>query len=293
MIDHFVGVDGGGTRCRVRVVDAVGRLVGAAEGGSANVYLDVDGAFATIEATVQQGLAALGRSAAVDASRMSLGLGLAGVSSDAVAARVWTALSRRFGRVTVRNDAVIACLGAHAGQDGGLVIAGTGSAAVLRLAGRDVNFGGRGFLLGDDGSGAVMGRQAWRCALRAHDGLDVMTPLLDALMSEFAHDPVAVIEWGRNATSGQFAAYAPRILAAAAAGDAAALPIVTAAARAVGELVEALGRRGAPRIALVGGLAVPLGPWLSSSTVAWLAPPLRDALDGALLLAGAPLRSAE
>ena len=50
MITGFIGVDGGGTRCRVQVADAEGRPVGAAEGGSANVYLDFAGAIATIEA---------------------------------------------------------------------------------------------------------------------------------------------------------------------------------------------------------------------------------------------------
>lgn len=260
-------------------------MLGAADGGSANVYLALEAALAGIEDSLRRATADAGLDAAIW-RRAALGLGLAGVSSETIAARVASVFSPHFARVVVRNDAVIACLGAHAGQDGGLVIAGTGSAATLRLAGEDVAIGGRGFLLGDDGSGAVMGRQIWRRALRAHDGLEEETPLLRSLMAEFDRDPVAVITWGRHATSRDFGSYAPRILAAAHDGDAAAAAVVSDASHAIAELVDALVRRDAPRISLVGGLAAPLQPFLSQTTRARLQPPLGDALDGALVLAG-------
>nr|WP_282587915.1 BadF/BadG/BcrA/BcrD ATPase family protein [Lichenifustis flavocetrariae] len=284
----YVGIDGGGSRCRVRVVDGAGHLVSSAEGGSANVYLDFENALAVIERTVEVACSSLGPSAQCHA-----GIGLAGVSSPAVATRVATRLQHAFGRLAVTNDAVIACLGAHAGADGGIVIAGTGSGAVLRLNGSDTNFGGRGFLLGDDGSGAVVGRQAWRRALRALDGMEPRTALLSDLLSRFADDPVAVIAWGRQATSAEFAAFAPQILAAAAIGDAAALAIAVEAGRAIAELATALVQRGAPRVSLVGGLASALGPHLPEDTRMRLSPPLLDALDGALLLAGAPVATSD
>lgn len=283
----FFGVDGGGSRTRVRVADASGRTVAQVEGGSANVYLAYDTALATVEDAIMRA----GTAAGLDTSTWSgavLGLGLAGISSAAVGARVTAHFAPRFGRVVACNDAVIACLGAHAGRDGGLVIAGTGSAAVLRLDGRDTTFGGRGFLLGDDGSGAVMGRQIWRRALRAHDGLEARTPLLGDLMAEFSHDPVAVIAWGRHATSGQFGAYAPLIFAAALDGDPAALDVVAEASRAIAELVTILLHRAAPRVSLVGGLAEPLRPFLPERVLTRLQPALQDALAGALFLAGAP-----
>lgn len=269
----------------MRLTDGGGRVLAAAEGGSANVYLALDASLAGIEDTLRRATAEAGLDdgAWQDAA---LGLGLAGVSSDGIAARVAAAFAPRFAHVVVRNDAVIACLGAHAGQDGGLVIAGTGSAATLRLTGADIAIGGRGFLLGDDGSGAVMGRQIWRRALRAHDGLEPASPLLRSLMAEFDHDPVAVITWGRHATSRDFGSYAPRILTAAHDGDPAAAAVVGDASQAIGELVDALVRRDAPRVSLVGGLAAPLQPFLADATRARLEPPLGDALDGALVLAG-------
>ncbi len=283
----FLGIDGGASRCRARLRDASGGLLGEAVGGSANVYLDFPRALATIRGCVAEALAAAGLPAEARA-RLRLGLGLAGVSSPAVAREVESALGGA-AAVVVRNDAVTACLGAHGGADGGLVIAGTGSAGLALVDGREIFVGGRGFLLGDDGSGARIGLDAWRRALRAHDGLEAHTPFTRGLMARFADDPAAVIRWGLQARSADYGAEAPACFAAAGAGDAVALSIVATAALALGELVAALRRHGAGRIAMVGGGAGAIHPYLPAAAAAALSEPLGDALDGAILLAGGPL----
>lgn len=290
----FMGVDGGGSRCRARLRDRGGALLGAAEGGGANVYLDLDGALASIRATVAAALAAAGL-ASQSSPRVHLGLGLAGVSTPAVSRQVEAALGDAsalgFASVRVSNDAVTACLGAHAGRDGGLVIAGTGSAGLALVGGREIFVGGRGFVLGDDGSGARIGQDSWRRALRAHDGLEAHTPFTRKLMAQFSDDPAAVIRWGLKARSSDYGAYAPACFTAAAAGDPVALSIVRAAAASLAELADALRRHGAARIALVGGAAAAIRPHLPAAVAAGLSSPLHDALDGAILLAGGPLPS--
>ncbi len=282
----YVGVDGGGSRCRVRLRDSRGRAIGAFEGGSANVYLDFGGAVQTIRDCVRQALERTGPGSRSTALR--LGLGLAGVSSATIAARVAQALED-LGPAAVAHDAQTACLGAHAGQDGGLIIAGTGSAAAARVAGRATAFGGRGFILGDDGSGARLGLEAWRRALRAHDGLEPHTALTRALMAEFGDDPVAVIAWGRTARSEDFGRYAPMVFLHSAENDPVALDLVRATAAALADLGRALGNFGADRLALVGGLAAAIRPYLPAALLDRLHDPIHDALDGALLLAGCPL----
>ena len=64
---------------------------------------------------------------------------------------------------------MIACLGAHGGRDGGIVIAGTGSVGLAMVNGREFRIGGYGFPISDEGSGAEIGLHAIRLALRAHD----------------------------------------------------------------------------------------------------------------------------
>ncbi|MGI4765283.1 MAG: BadF/BadG/BcrA/BcrD ATPase family protein, partial [Janthinobacterium lividum] len=256
----FMGIDGGGSTCRVRLRDGSGALLSEAVGGSANVYLDRAGALAAIRDTIAKAMVEAELSDA-DRSRMSLGLGLAGVSSPAIAAETEASLDG-YAAVRVSNDAVTACLGAHGGADGGLVIAGTGSAGVALVGGRETVIGGRGFILGDDGSGARIGHDAWRRALRAHDGLEPHTGFTRALMARFGDDPAAVVRWGLTARSADYGAEAPACFDAAAAGDAVALSIVTKAAAALAELVEALRRLGAVRIAMVGGGAAAIGVYL-------------------------------
>lgn len=288
----YLGIDGGGSRCRARLRDGTGRLLASTHGGSANVHVDFDGAVATIRDCIDQTLnqAGLDRS---DQARTRLGLGLAGASARATAEQVEAALGE-WAAVHVVNDAVTACLGAHAGEDGGLVIAGTGSAGVARLGGVDTIIGGRGFVLGDDGSGARIGLAAWRRALRAHDGMEPHTDFTRKLMAQYDDDPVAVIRWAQRARSSDYGAYAPATFTAAAADDAVALDIVHDAALALGELVGAIHALGAARIALVGGIAEAIRPYLPTDVAQNLSPALMDALEGAILLVGGsvPFRAA-
>src|SRR5258706_3828659 len=66
-------------------------------------------------------------------------------------------------------------LGAHGGQPGAMVAAGTGSVgAALDADGKRVRVGGWGFAVGDEGSGAWLGLAAMRVAQRA---VDAMAPL--------------------------------------------------------------------------------------------------------------------
>ena len=71
-----------------------------------------------------------------------------------------------FASVRFISDGLAACLGAHGGADGAVVVAGTGSIGVGLIGGRELRFGGYGFPISDEGSGADIGLQAIRLALR-------------------------------------------------------------------------------------------------------------------------------
>ncbi|WP_407048700.1 BadF/BadG/BcrA/BcrD ATPase family protein [Methyloraptor flagellatus] len=85
MDDLFLGVDGGGTRCRARLRDRAGRRLGEAEGGLANIYQDFDRALDSIATTAAAAIAAAGLPPEA-IGRCRAGLGLAGVT-DAFRAR--------------------------------------------------------------------------------------------------------------------------------------------------------------------------------------------------------------
>ena len=283
----FIGVDGGATRCRARLRAASGRVLAEDTGPAANIYVDFDAGLAVIGELIAKMIARAGFGAA-SRREIAVGVGLAGLSSALDAARVAAALPG-WARVEVANDAVTACIGANGPGDGGLIIAGTGTAGIARVAGVATIVGGRGFLLGDDGSGARIGADAMRAALRAVDGLEPMSALSRALLAEFSSDPLRMIKWAQTARPGDYGAFAPAVFEAARAGESGALEIVRRAARAIVAIFSALEARGVARIAIVGGVAGPLRTYLPTEVGTRLRNPQHDAVDGAILLVGGAL----
>jgi glucosamine kinase len=266
---------------------ASGRALAEDTGPAANIYVDFDAALGVMRELVASVIVKAGFAAA-SRSEMALGVGLAGLSSAEDAARVAASLPG-WGRVEVANDAVTACIGANGSGDGGLIIAGTGTAGIARVAGAARIVGGRGFLLGDDGSGARIGADALRAALRALDGLEPMSGLSRALLAKFASDPLRMMTWAQTAKPGDYGAFAPRAFEAARAGEPGALDIVGRAARAIVAIFRALEALGAERIAIVGGVAEPLRTYLPAEIERRLSKPKHDAVDGAILLVGGAL----
>ena len=283
----FLGVDGGATRCRARLRDSSGREMDHSVGPASNVYVDFDAAMRVVRETIDSVVPA-----GAARREIAVGLGLAGVSEDKEAERIAAALPD-FARVAVVNDAVAACVGANGLGDGGLIIAGTGSAGIARIRATTTIIGGRGFLLGDDGSAARLGEAALRATLRALDRLEPMSELARALGRHFGDDPLRMARWAAEAKPGDYGAFAPQILDIARSGDARAREIAGEAAKAIAALANALNALGAERIALVGGFGEPLRPYLPPDVAKRLVRPRRDAVDGAILLAGGTLDEAE
>jgi len=284
---YSIGVDGGGTRCRVRLRNKDGVELAYAEGGSANVHSDPEGALATLRETLNQ----VFHSASLteqDRSKTALGLGLAGIVSSADSSRLQSSLAG-YGFVTAASDATAACFGAHHGSEGGLIIAGTGSAGLAHINGKITAIGGRGFAIGDEGSAARIGWEALRQSLLAADDLRDHSKMTRQIMKRFDNDPTTVTRWTATARSADYGALAPIVFGHAEKGDAIALPIIRQAAREILNLHAALQRLGCERISLVGGLADPLKPWIELQMPYPFVPPLHDAADGAILMAGGKL----
>jgi glucosamine kinase len=289
--EFVVGVDAGATRSRARVRDRSGAARGEATGGAANIHVDEVAAITQLRATIGSALASAGLDAGA-ASRIAVGVGLAGVHAAEHARPVVDAFGG-FARVVVANDAEAACLGAHAGADGAVVIAGTGSAAFARVGERRIAIGGRGFMIGDAGSAARLGYDALRLAVLAQDGLAPHSGLTRALMARFGDDPLRVVAWAKTADPGVYGALAPLVFAHAKDDDPIAADLVAAAAAAIATLCQRVRGEGAPRVTLVGGIADAIAAHLTPDSAGIFSPVLLDATDGAILLAGGVVAPAE
>jgi len=252
-----VGVDAGGTGSRAVVVRD-GVVVARRDLGPINVLLHADAVDRLAGAVTDAGAAAAG-------------FGLAGLRSDEHARELTAELARRTGaRVVVGDDTDAALAGAFAGRPGIVVIAGTGSGAAGRdAAGRTVRVGGHGFLLGDEGSGYWIGREAVRAALRAADGTGPATALTAVVERAFGSLTGAETLVHQRPTDRQLLSRLVPLVAAAASGssvpgaaadrvaggDAVAARILAEAAAHLAELAAAVrARLGKLPVAGVGGI---------------------------------------
>lgn len=164
-----LGIDAGGTKTVCLLADAEGRVLQSARGPGANLQ-------SLGELEVEKVLHEVMEQALADrrSPPSAICLGIAGVDRPHDNA-VIRGIMRRIGYkapVLVINDA-LAALVAGAGEEGpGIVlIAGTGSICYGRDGqGRAARAGGWGYLLGDEGSGWWIGRQALTAMMRGGDG---------------------------------------------------------------------------------------------------------------------------
>jgi glucosamine kinase len=276
----FLGIDGGGSRCRARIRGHSGQILGEAIGGPSNIYQDFDGAIGTITATARQAAAR----AAIPTTELHAGLGIAGIVTSVGAEKIVSA-KLPFASVTANNDAYTACVGAFSGGDGGIVIAGTGSIGFALVGGQRQMVGGWGFALGDHGSGAWLGHHAVRRAALTIDGLLQPTRLIEEVLARTGRTRFDLSRWSEQAAPKDYAQMAPLVFESAAKGDVVGMTIVIEGAAAISNLGRALLARGAGRLCLLGGLREVYPPYLDADVRAALMEPQADAMDGAIMMA--------
>lgn len=279
---YLIGIDGGGTSCRAALADQTGAILGRGKSGAANILTDPNDAILNIEAAARAACAEAGLSADAIKAAPAL-MGLAGSNVGDFARYVANRLP--FADTAIVSDGIVALQGALGDGDGGIAILGTGSLFMSRIGSGIHAIGGWGFQVGDHGGGARLGRSLLQEVLLAHDGIREGSALTQSTLESFHGDPKAIVEFARHSKPSDFARLAPGVFDAASGGDAVGLRLVRRAATMVDEALDALGRRGCPRVALLGGLAALYPPYLSANNRALLVTAQQDALTGAVALA--------
>lgn len=275
----YLGVDGGGSGCRAAVTDASGVVLGRGEAGPANVWSDPEGARASVLAAAEAALAAAGGGRLAD---LRAALGLAGANVPEAAAAFAEGLP--FAASRIETDAFMSLKGALGDADGVVAAIGTGSVYGVQRGGRVRMIGGWGFLLGDQGSGAWMGRTLLETALLAHDGLAGTSPLLRSVMRE-SGGPAGLVALGQRMRPADYAVHGGRLLAASLNGDAAAEAILAAAADHAARAIDALlGDEPVP-VCFLGGMGTVICARLSERYAGLIRAADGTALDGALAIA--------
>ncbi|WP_223421568.1 BadF/BadG/BcrA/BcrD ATPase family protein [Tateyamaria pelophila] len=289
-ITHLIcAVDGGGTGCRALIADAGGNVLARASGGPAN--------YTTNPAQAAQSVLDAVRAAArlintpLDMATLTTHVGLAGILTPHDVADMVARLP--FAVCTVSDDRMTSALGVLGPRDGAVLAVGTGSFVAARR-GADVTFwGGWGLAVGDQASGAWLGRAVLEHSLYAADGLVPQSALTRAVLSRFNDTPTEIATFAVQATPSEFATFAPMVVSAATDDDAAGRLLMSRGAEYLNKVLDLAGITETETVCLTGGVGPHYEPYLQPAYRARIEPPAGVALDGALHLARQQLKERE
>lgn len=184
MAKYVIGLDGGGTKTELALVDMSGELLYTGVTGALNPMSEPESPLKTADELKR----------IVDADCTAICAACAGVADNERAELVKSALSNIYnGRIIIRTDGENALYTALENRDGLALISGTGSICYAKKNGQTVRTGGRGHVLDDGGSGYAIGRDILKAVIRAHDGRAAKTALSEALFSYLGTDDIARI----------------------------------------------------------------------------------------------------
>jgi N-acetylglucosamine kinase-like BadF-type ATPase len=241
---YYFGIDGGGTHSRLAIVDETGTVLIRERAGSTNIYsVSKEEVFSNLETLLNSALNAAGLQKKDLAAGCLGSAGLGRPGEAAIFRGFFDALLRPGFPVTLCTDGEILLCGGLRGIEGYCLIAGTGSLALGRsAAGRLVRVGGHGYMLGDEGAAAWIGKTAIARILRSEEGRDVETAMLgDILASCKLAESTDLIRYVHHeADKAAIAALAPVVTAAARKGDPLSLDILHIGAAELALLVKSV-----------------------------------------------------
>ncbi|QOL25529.1 ATPase [Thalassotalea sp. LPB0316] len=288
---YFLGIDGGGSKCKAIIVSEDNKVLGTGVSGPAN---PIHGFEQATHSITESALLALDDAKLDDVKLCDLvaGVGLAGVNLPVLFEQM-SAWQHPFRAMFLTTDLLIACLGAHQGQDGAVMISGTGSCGFSYVDETPFIVGAHGFPHGDKGSGAWIGLQATKNVLLSLDGLIAPTSLSEDILNHTqAKDAVSLVEAIAGKPATYYAKLASYVFKRANEGDAIAKAIILEGAQYLSQVAKRLSQQNPPRISIIGGLSSFIVPWLEQDVQASLSEPVFPPEMGSVLFAQQQLANA-
>ncbi|MGB9691575.1 MAG: N-acetylglucosamine kinase [Candidatus Sumerlaeaceae bacterium] len=200
MARYVIGIDGGGTKTLGAIADEEGKILEQYEVGSTNHHSNP---LEVVKGNLRELITTLLAKANVKAEDVAcVCSGMAGVDRPDDKALVKSILAEFLPHALAVpvNDGLIALVGGTMRAVGIIVISGTGSIAVgVNKRGVQGRAGGWGHILGDEGSGYMIGLRGLRAVCRAYDGRTDPTLLQEIVMSHFGFErPEQILGWTKQ-----------------------------------------------------------------------------------------------
>lgn len=286
--DIFVGIDGGASKSKVRIEDAQGNLLGQAMGGPSNIRLSVENSWKNILTATEDALKPLNISLQDKHTHFHAGMGLAGCE-DVESFEAFIKTPHPFKTLEVDSDARTACIGAHQGKNGGIIIIGTGVVGYQIQNNKTMRVGGWGFPQDDEGGGAWLGLEAARLTFFWIDHRAEKCPLVEDVFGFFNSDLDKFVSWSSRANSTEFARLAPIVINHAQQEEPAAVRLMKKAAHAIDRIAHTMDKIRIDKtetlpLALFGGIAPFIEPFLAEDVRNHLVSRKADANVGAIIM---------
>jgi len=259
-MQRFMGIDGGGSNCRVVITDDnMNELIRVKRGAVNPNTVGRDQSALRIQDAIREALKTLNLNS-VD----GVGIGVAGASSiyaeDWLRATIQEVLPDTF--VAPASDNEIALVGGTGERYGLLLLAGTGSVGFgMNRDGDKLQVGGWGYILGDEGSGYWIGLQALKLLIHYKDHGKSFSPFVEQVAIYLKENGAShLVEWvyiQQENPIPVIAKIASVVLDSADIGDNEALKIIEQAANDIYDMKTMLMNRlnmVNPPIVLAGGL---------------------------------------
>ena len=243
----FLGVDGGGTKTNIAIMNETREVVAEGVGGPSNpLRVGVETAVTNIIKAIDSACDSDGvsRDDIVAAT-----LGLAGVRRTDIRERVRESFIDRYRirKTHVTTDADIALYGTTLGKPGVVVIAGTGSICLgVNAAGEKAIAGGWGPIAGDEGGGRGIADQALHRIAKASDGRGPLTKLSERAAEYFRASNVENLIgaiYAPQMDNSRIAGFARLVVETSIEGDKIAVEIINDAGRELGTAAVAVLKR--------------------------------------------------
>lgn len=237
-MNYIVAVDGGGSSTRAVLCDVSCTCISVAsikEGCNPN-----DVGFERMCAIIIRLISDVTRS--FEHAIAGICVGVSGISTKDYQQRLTQLLEQQYSRAKVKvvSDVDIAYANGLPGEDGCLLLSGTGVIGVCYKNGVKRKFGGYGYYLDHGGSGYDFGRDAYFAALCAQEGMGPKTILTQAIETRMGCSALDGLNMVYTQGRSFLASFTPDVFKAANAGDAVAMEIVRNNGLALGRITKGM-----------------------------------------------------
>lgn len=255
-MNYIIGVDSGGTSTKAVAYNLEGQFLKETVTGYGNLLNNAEEALTNIRQSLFNLFEELGE----DKCQMVI-LGIAGVDSGDFREVIYKKLCQLKPKIVILNDAWMAYYALLDGEDGCLVISGTGSIVIGKSAGVESRVGGYGNLLGDEGSGYDIAKALIKAVLNTFDKGEKFSELEEKLMKQGDFSTIfELVKFVYASSKDQVAELSMVVVKEAEKGNKQAVHILKEAgrklARQVSMLIQKLKIQNNPKIAVTGSVLV-------------------------------------